>query len=78
MNLGDYYELFLYIAELDIGLESVFVKLDENLKNEIFKYIKFLKTKPSYKEYIDYKISERAIDCFTQAIEKILDKIRNK
>lgn len=78
MNLESYYELFIYITNLDIDIKNIFFLLDENIKKEIFDYIDFLKTKPSKKNFLSYKISKEALENFIEAVESIIKKVFKK
>ena len=78
LDVGSYYEIFLYITNLGIDFNKLFSFFEENTQKEIYSYIKFLKTKPSKSEFLNYKISKESFNIFAETIETLLKKVFKK
>lgn len=74
MNNFSNYELYLHIVNVNVNWEIIFSYLDDNTKQEILTYIDFLKSKPSKKEFLNYKLSEKAFYYFNNFVIEVAKK----
>lgn len=76
MNLIIYYDIFIFIANLDLDFVSIIKSSDNFLKQEVLNYIDFLKKKPTKKEFFEYKISKNALNIYMQIVSELVKKTK--
>ena len=77
MNSFEYYDLLLFIVNLDLNFSSIFSRLDEDLYLEIINYIDFLKKSPTLENFKKYNISQEAFDIFLDTVLEIIKKSKS-
>lgn len=67
-------ELFIHIANSDIDFSIVFDSEDLILKKQILDFINFLKTNPTYQQYLDYGVSKDVYIRYLNFVKLVVKK----